>query len=599
MAEQDDEMTPASVPQIKSGDANESLTTGQAQTPPQPVPQAEEVALPPGVAPAGDKAPAALTPDEQPSKAPQAQTTAVWEGQEAPTADPATDAMATAPVGELRITWQQKGDEVAPLLEMRAYLDQLREAGVAVGALQFERNPAGKLTGGFAVSYDPESNKLGQLEATLQGFRQIGNGVGVVEKPEQAAARRQEAGYDDGYEPPRSKQVRQAFGAGQWDALSAQLAAVPKHALTVPEQGQQAAAEQRVQQLAQQQGKTTEQVLRDGKSIFDIDTSGNPASAFLKNFYAHLNGGPKTRQHLEVDYEQTRQDLQARLLRKAGTAQAEVMPDQAPAALGAHAVAVADAGKPAPAEVVAPPAPSAPPFQASDVPQQVLASLGLTLQMLEQSGQLEKLLSGRQTDLLAMQVTGRPDQDPIGFAGKMVLHREADGTATLKMELPQARLVIPNEIGGMPFTPEQRQRLEAEGNAGLLRGLKDEQGRTYNGYVAVDKAMNKVVILPEDKVTLHDTIAGVKLTPEQSHDLREGKVVALAGMASGDGGRQFDGTVQVNAAKACIEVRPASHELIQRQAPQVQQTVPGATKMVVATPAKEQTTQVKTRGPRH
>ena len=115
-------------------------------------------------------------------------------------------------------------------------------------------------------------------------------------------------GYDDDYEPQRSKQVKEAFGVKQWDALSAQLSAVPKHALTAPEQVQQAAAEQRVQQVAQQQGKTTEHVIRDGKSIFDIDTSGNPASAFLKNFYAHLNGGPKTRQNLEVDYEKTRQD---------------------------------------------------------------------------------------------------------------------------------------------------------------------------------------------------------------------------------------------------------------------------------------------------
>ncbi|UYZ65316.1 DUF3945 domain-containing protein [Hymenobacter weizhouensis] len=583
--------------------ADELLATGQAPT--QSMPGADEVGPTPSVAPADDKATAGLAPNEvsagpaeQLSSASQGQAPPVGEGPEAP-AGLATDVATAAPVGELRITWQQQGDEVAPLLEMRAYLDQLREAGVAVGALQFERNPAGKLMGGFAVSYDPQSNKLGQLEATLQGFRQVGHGVAVVEKPAQAAARRQEVGYDDGYEPPRSKQVRQAFGASQWDALSAQLAAVPRHALTVPEQGQQAAAEQRVQQLAQRQGKTTEQVLRDGKSIFDIDTSGNPASAFLKNFYAHLNGGPKTRQHLEVDYEKTRQDLQARLLSRAGNAQAEVVPEQVPTAPSARVVAATDADKPTSPEVVAPATPVATSFQASEVPQQVLASLGLTMQTLEQSGQLEKLLSGRQTDLLAMQVTGRPDQDPVRFEGKMVLRRETDGTATLKMELPQARLVIPNEIGGLPFTPEQRQQLETEGNAGLLRGLKDEQGRPYNGYVAVDKAMNKVVILPEDKVTLHDTIAGVKLTPEQSHDLREGKVVALTNMASGDGGRKFDGTVQVNAAKACIEVRPAAHELAQRQAPPTQQTVPAATKTVEPTPAKAQTVQVKTRGPRH
>ncbi|NML68138.1 DUF3945 domain-containing protein [Hymenobacter sp. RP-2-7] len=513
---------------------------------------------------------------------------------------PAPDAAAGAePVGELRIAWQQQGGEVAPLLEMRAYLDQLKEAGVAVGALQLERDPAGKLSGGFAVSYDPESHKLGQLEAALQGFRQVGSGVAVVEKPEQAAARRQEVGYDDDYEPQRSKQVREAFGVKQWDALSAQLSAVPKQALTAPEQVQQAAAEQRVQQLAQQQGKTTEQVIRDGKSIFDIDTSGNPASAFLKNFYAHLNGGPKTRQNLEVDYEKTRQDLQARLTRHAGTAQPALSPGPlAPDAKvpgGATGPVVGEAAR----QTVAMPAPPAALFQANEVPQKVLASLGLNLAELTGSGQLQKLLSGEKTDLLPMQVAGKEGQEPVKFEGKMVLHREADGTATLKMELPQEKLVIPNEIGGQPFTPEQRQRLETEGNAGLMRGLKDEQGREFNGYVAVDKAMNKVVVLPESKVTLHDTVAGVKLTPEQSHDLREGKVVALANMASGNGGQKFDGTVQVNAAKACIEVKPAAHELSQRQAPRAEQTVKATTTTVAPAPVKAEAPQVKTRGPRH
>lgn len=505
---------------------------------------------------------------------------------------------APAQTGELQIQWRQKGDEVAPLLEMRAYLDQLKEAGVAVGALQLELDPAGKLSGGFGVSYDSESHKLGQLEAALQGFRQVGNGVSVQEKPEQAAARRQEVGYDDEYEPQRSKQVREAFCVKQWDGLSAQLSAVPKHALTTQEQVQQTAAEQRVQQLAQQQGKTTEQVIRDGKSIFDIDTSGNLASAFLKNFYAHLNGGPKTRQNLEVDYEKTRQDLRARLTRQAGAAQPDLAADQQGPTVKEPTAPTGPVRAEGIRQVVAsPPAPAITLFQAGEVPQKVLASLGLNTEELTRSGQLQKLLSGEKTDLLPMQVAGKEGQEPVKFEGKMVLHREADGTATLKLELPQEKLVIPNEIGGQPFTPEQRQRLEAEGNAGLMRGLKDEQGREFNGYVAVDKAMNKVVVLPENKVTLHDTVAGVKLTPEQSHDLREGKVVALANMASGNGGQKFDGTVQVNAAKACIEVKPAAHELAQRQAPKVEQTVKGTTQTVAPAAPELAATQVKTRGP--
>ncbi|MBF9239870.1 DUF3945 domain-containing protein [Hymenobacter sp. BT683] len=489
-------------------------------------------------------------------------------------------------VGDLQIQWQQQGAEVAPLLEMRAYLGQLREAGVAVGALQLERDPAGKLRGGFGVSYDPGSHQLGQLEATLQGFRQVGHGVAVVEKPAQAAVRRQAAGYGSDYESPRSQQVRQAFGASQWDALSAQLSAVPKHALTGPEQVQQAAAGQRVQQVAQRQGKTSEQVIRNGKSIFDIDTSGNPASAFLKIFYAHLNGGPKTRQSLEVDYEQTRQELQARLTRQAGPAQPNLSPQPLAAAATKPSRAAGLGAEDAKAAAT-PPKPAARRFQYGEVPRKVLASLGLNLEILAASGQLQKLLKGEKTDLLPMQVAGREGREPVKFEGKMVLHREADGSATLQMELPQEKLVVPNEIGGQPFTSEQRQRLETDGHAGLVRGLKDEQGREYNGYVAVDKAMNKVVVMPETRVTLHDTVAGVKLTPEQSHDLREGKVVALSNMASGPGCPSFDGTVRVNAPKACLEVRPAARELTRRLDPRPGQAIKATSPVTTAAPAAQ------------
>jgi hypothetical protein len=196
-----------------------------------------------------------------------------------------------------------------------------------------------------------------------------------------------------------------------------------------------------------------------------------------------------------------------------------------------------------------------------------------------------------------MAVAGREGREPVRFEGKMVLHREADGSATLKLELPQQKLVIPNEIGGQAFTLEQREKLEKEGNAGLIRGLKDEQGREYNGYVAVDQRMNKVVVLPEHKVTLLDTVAGVPLSPEQSQDLREGKVVALANMASGNGSPKFDGTVQVNAAKACLEVKPAAHKLQQRQDPRQEQAGKAAQAVTTAAPPVE-APQVKTRGPR-
>ncbi|TDN39873.1 DUF3945 domain-containing protein [Hymenobacter sp. UV11] len=530
-----------------------------------------------------DEAAAKLGTDQRPAPTVAAAPAAAEKPAQEQAPAPAQESSA----GELQIRWKQQGNEVAPLLEMRAYIDQLKDSGVAVGPMKFEKGADGKLSGSFGMSYDPASPELTKLEGTIQGLKRVGNGVEVVEKPEQVVARRQSMGVESqdqatdlGYS------VKEAFGVKQWDALSAQLSQAPKQALTGPEQAQQAAGVERVQQVAKQQGKTTEQVIQDGKSLLDIDTSGNPVSAFLKNFYEHLNGAPKTRQTLEVDYDKTRQDLQARLVKLAGNADAgdqlkqgtrpEGVTPTAATAAGVTAATVA-AGAPAPAAAVAPaPQPAAPAqapkFTEADIPQKVLATMGLTVADLSANGQLQKLLNGQKTDLVAMQAGGKDGQEPVKFEAKMVLHREADGSATLKMELPKKQLVIPNEIGGQPFTPEQRKQLESEGTAGLVRGLKDKEGNTYNGYVGVDKEMNKLVVLPENKVTFKDEIAGVKLSPEQSHDLREGKAVHLAQMNRPDGGKPFDGTVQIHAAKAGVEVKPEPYELGKKQAPAATQT---------------------------
>ncbi|QIL78408.1 DUF3945 domain-containing protein [Hymenobacter sp. HDW8] len=478
---------------------------------------------------------------------------------------------------ELQIRWKQQGDAVAPMLEMRAFLDQLKDSGVAVGPMKFDRGADGKLSGSFGVSYDPASSDLTKLEGIIQGLKRVGNGVEIVDTPEQVATRRRSIGVDgQDQATDLGYSVREAFGVKQWDALSAQLSQAPKQALTGPEQAQQAAGVERVGQVAKQRGIAKEEVIQEGKNLLDIDTSGNPVSAFLKNFYEQLNGAPKTRQTLEVDYEKTRQELQARLTKSAGDSRPTESLKQGTRAeqILPTAPAAGPGVTPAPIVVAQPPTAPAqtPKFTEADIPQKVLATMGLTVADLKANGQMQKLLSGEKTALLAMQASGKEGQEPVKFDAKMVLHREANGTATLKMELPKRQLEIPNEIGGQPFTPEQRKRLETEGTAGLMRGLKDDKGNTYNGYVGVDKEMNKVVVLPENKVSIKDTIAGVKLTPEQSKDLREGKAVALTNMARGDGGKPYDGTAQIVAAKASIIVKPTPVQPMQKQTTGVAQS---------------------------
>ena len=550
---------------------------GQAQQPAAPVQAVVEAASPtpqPTPASAGPDTPGAARVAELGSERPAATGPPA---QTAPRPEPAP----AGGVGELLVRWQQQGDQVAPLAELRAYLDSLKQAGVAVGAMQLERGPEGKLRGQFGLSYDPAAPDLAPLEGAVQGLKKVGHGLEVVEAPAQATARRQGLSQE-GQERALDLAfpVREAFGIRQWDALSAQLSQVPPAALTAPERTQQQAGATRVAQVAEQQGKTHEQVVREGKSLLlDVDTSGNPVSAFLRNFYEHLHGAPKTRQTLEVDYEQTRQQLQARLTHQAGSAPVPGLAVPTPAEASAPAPAVAGPGQgPAPAPVataaVAVPRQPTPRFTAEELPTEKLALFGLNAEQLAERGQLHKLLSGQKTDLLSMKAGGeQPGREPMQFDGKLLLHREANGTVTLRLDLPRQQLEIPREIAGQALTEEQRQRLAIEGTAGLVRGLRDPQGQPYNGFVGVDPVMRRLVVLPEKAVTFQDTIAGVKLSAEQSRDLREGKAVPLAQMRRPGGGRPFDGTVQVQAAKAGVEVKPAPHERAPRQAPQATQTV--------------------------
>lgn len=551
-----------------------------AEAQPASAPAQSGSVLVPEQAPTEPKAAASLGLDANP--APIASATVV-------PATPAAAKEAQPGVGEVQITWKQKGNEVAPLTEMRAYFDSLKEQGVAVGAMKFGPDKDGKLTGSFGVSYDPNAPDLTKLEGTIQGLKKVGGGLDVLEAPEQAVARRRGLGYEGQDKAlDLAFPIKEAFGVRQWDSLSAQFSAAPKQALTGPEQAQQAAGIERVGQIARQQGKTSEQVVQDGKSLLEIDTSGNPVSAFLKNFYDHLNGAPKTRQHLEVDYEKTRQELQARLTAKAGNALAAAAPSEAVAQVPAVTPATATAppaATPAPA-VATPAAPAAqapallkvePLFKESELPKDKLALFGLSIASLRESGQLQKLVNGEKTDLLTMQGGAQRDKALVPFEGKVMLHREANGSVTLNVELPKQKLVIPNEVGGQPFTPEQRQNLEAQGTVGLVRGLKDAAGNSYNGYVGVDKLMNTIVILPENKVTIRDEIAGVKLSPEQSKDLREGHLVHLPNMRRPDGGKPFDGTVQIHAAKAGVEVRPEPYEQKKQNQQELTQPQPVAT----------------------
>jgi hypothetical protein len=128
-----------------------------------------------------------------------------------------------------------------------------------------------------------------------------------------------------------------------------------------------------------------------------------------------------------------------------------------------------------------------------------------------------------------------------------------------------------------------------------MHNLKDAAGNTYSGFVGVDKDTKTIVILPEKAVKEKDLaiVAGVKLSPEQTHDLKDGQQVHVANMMPTPSGRAFDGTAHINAAKGTVEIRPESYELKQKQQPEITQGQPVySEKTTPGQKAASETTQV-------
>ncbi|RZK90398.1 MAG: DUF4099 domain-containing protein, partial [Hymenobacter sp.] len=98
-------------------------------------------------------------------------------------------------------------------------------------------------------------------------------------------------------------------------------------------------------------------------------------------------------------------------------------------------------------------------FSVADLPVELLAKVGVPVAELERTGQLQKLLAGKKTDLIPDLTLAGPDGQPTKFAAKLVLDRDAQGVATLRVDLPKNELVIPPQVMGKDITPAMQQQL--------------------------------------------------------------------------------------------------------------------------------------------
>jgi hypothetical protein len=213
-------------------------------------------------------------------------------------------------------------------------------------------------------------------------------------------------------------------------------------------------------------------------------------------------------------------------------------------------------------------------FSVADLPVDLLARVGVPVAELERTGQLQKLLDGKKTDLIPDLMLAGPDGQPTKFAAKLVLDRDGQGVATLRVDLPKHELVIPPQVMGKAITPAMQQQLKTTGIVPLAEGFSDGKGKAMTGYLAVDQEMKRVVYVRPEGISVPKEVYGAKLTTEQQKSLLEGKPTRVEGMTHPGEKKLVDALVQLDPLKKAFVFRDTTARQVPEQVIAQAQTPP-------------------------
>lgn len=204
-------------------------------------------------------------------------------------------------------------------------------------------------------------------------------------------------------------------------------------------------------------------------------------------------------------------------------------------------------------------------FSVADLPVELLARVGVPVAELARTGQLQKLLDGKKTDLIPELTLAGPDGQPTKFAGKLVLDRDAQGVATLRVDLPKHELVIPPQVMGKEITPAMQEQLKTTGVVPLAEGFRDGKGLALTGYLAVDQEMKRVVYVRPEGLSVPKEVYGAKLSPEQQKSLLEGKPTRVEGMTHPGEKKLVDALVQLDPHRKAFVFRDTKARQVPEQ----------------------------------
>ena len=179
-----------------------------------------------------------------------------------------------------------------------------------------------------------------------------------------------------------------------------------------------------------------------------------------------------------------------------------------------------------------------------------LDSLGLSREQLEQSGELDKMLSWQKSDLITIDIP--MGNTTIYTDARLAFRTDGEGNIGLAIHPLRKEPQLDFPYMGYKFSPEEKEQLLTTGNLGKTVEVTPKNGESFSAYVSIDPQTNELIALRADRVNIPKEIKGVTLSDAQYKDLVEGKAVKVEGMTA-KSGKTFNATLQVNAERKGIE----------------------------------------------
>lgn len=182
---------------------------------------------------------------------------------------------------------------------------------------------------------------------------------------------------------------------------------------------------------------------------------------------------------------------------------------------------------------------------------EALGKVGISKEMLEQSGTLDGMLRGYKTNK-TIPLTLNIDGVLTAKLDARLSFISNEGQVVLGVHGIRKEPELSRPYFGHNFTEEEKKSLRETGNLGHPVDLNLRGGDYEKCLVSIDRNTNELVAVRQEHVFIPNIVKGVTLDPDEIEKLKNGEPVFVDGMTSAKG-KEFSATLQYSAERRGIE----------------------------------------------